>query len=278
LGMLQATMSGSEAGTKYKAFLASAAKAGKELELRFTDANNQLLSMPQILALLRGKFGETMDAAEKMQLQKAFGTDEAVALIDLLYGKTGDLQNNILMLYDSLGKGKQVALGMANAINETEGEKYTRLTQRVQNLKEKIGNGLLPVYNDLMSKGEGVLSSIASWIDENQELTKVISIVILTVGLLLASVGTLVGAIGGIGLLITKTIGIVRGFGAALKAIPSMFTTIRIMSMYAGDGMRAAFRGIGTVTKGAVTGIKNVALGMVNMARQAIVTTVTAMP
>ncbi|NEZ45122.1 phage tail tape measure protein [Paenibacillus alvei] len=278
LGMLQATMSGSEAGTKYKAFLASAAKAGKELELRFTDANNQLLSMPQILGLLRGKFGETMDAAEKMQLQKAFGTDEAVALIDLLYGKTGDLQNNILLLYDSLGKGKQVALGMANAINETEGEKYTRLTQRVQNLKEKIGNGLLPTYNELMSKGEQVLASIGKWIDENQELTKEISIVLVTIGLVLAAAGTLIGVIGGVGLVITKTIGYVKGFWSALRAIPSMLTTIRLMSMYAGDGMRAAFRGIGTVTKGAVTGIKNVALGMVNMARQAIVTTVTAMP
>ncbi|MFW5435207.1 phage tail tape measure protein [Paenibacillus apiarius] len=278
LGMLQATMSGSEAGTKYKAFLASAAKAGKELELKFTDANNQLLSMPQILALLRGKFGETMDAAEKMQLQKAFGTDEAVALIDLLYGKTGDLQNNILMLYDSLGKGKQVALGMANAINETEGEKYTRLTQRVQNLKEKIGNGLLPVYNDLMSKGEGVLSSIASWIDENQELTKVISIVILTIGLLLATAGALISVIGGVGLIVTKSAGIFVGFYKTLLKIPSLFTTIRNMAMYAGDGLRAGFRGVGTVTKGAVTGIKNVAVGMANMARQATMAAIRAMP
>ena len=68
LGMLQATMSGSEAGTKYKAFLRSAAKGG-EPWASATDANNQLLSMPEILDKLRGKFGETMDAAEKMELQ-----------------------------------------------------------------------------------------------------------------------------------------------------------------------------------------------------------------
>lgn len=72
LGMLQATMGGSEAGTKYKAFLQSAAKAGKALGLSFVDANNQLLSMPEILDALRGKFGDTMDAAEKMKLQEAF--------------------------------------------------------------------------------------------------------------------------------------------------------------------------------------------------------------
>ena len=92
-------MGGSEAGTKYNAFLKSAAKGGKELGLNFLDANNQLLSMPEILDKLRGKFGETMDAAEKIKIQEAFGDQEAVALIDLLYNKTGDLQNNILSLY-----------------------------------------------------------------------------------------------------------------------------------------------------------------------------------
>lgn len=53
LGMLQATMGGAEAGTKYKAFLRSATKGGEELGLKFTDANNQLLSMPEILDILR---------------------------------------------------------------------------------------------------------------------------------------------------------------------------------------------------------------------------------
>ena len=42
LGMLQATMGGAEAGTKYKAFLRSAAKGGEALGLSFLDANNQL--------------------------------------------------------------------------------------------------------------------------------------------------------------------------------------------------------------------------------------------
>lgn len=136
MGMLQTTMGGSEAGTKYKAFLQSAAKAGDALGLSFMDANGQLLSMPEILDALRGKFGETMDAAEKMELQKAFGTAEAVALIDLLYTKTDDLQGNILDMYDALGSGTGVATEMANAINETEPERFERLTQRIQNVKE----------------------------------------------------------------------------------------------------------------------------------------------
>lgn len=200
LGMLQATMSGSEAGTKYKAFLRSAAKGGEALGLSFTDANNQLLSMPEILDKLRGKFGETMDAAEKMELQKAFGDTEAVALIDLMYNKVGDLQDNIVGMYDALGSGTGVALEMASAINETEPEKFERLQQRIHNVTETIGNTLLPTINDLMGKGEQVLTKVGSWIEQNQGLVRVIMIVVLALGGFLTVGGTVIAVVSGVGL------------------------------------------------------------------------------
>ena len=178
LGMLQGTMSGSEAGTKYAAFLGAAAKGGDALGLSFLDANNQLKSMPEILDQLRGKYGETIDAMEKQEIAEAFGTDEAVDLIDLLYNKCGDLQGNILTMYDALGSGTGVATEMANAINETEPERFERLTQRIQNVKESIGNSLLPTINDLMSTGEQVLTKVGSWVEENQELVRVIMLVV----------------------------------------------------------------------------------------------------
>lgn len=255
LGMLQATMGGSEAGTKYKAFLRSAVKGGEELGLKFTDANNQLLSMPEILGILRGKFGETMDAAEKMQLQKAFGDTESVALIDLMYNKVDDLQTNIVSIYDSLGQGTGVAQKMASAIQETEPERFERLQQRIHNVKESIGNSLLPTINDLMSKGEGVLTKIGSWIEKNQELVRVIMIVVLAVGGFLAVAGTTIAVIAGVGLIITKTIagfkllkagfliakgaltpliGSVWSFTAALLANPVTWIVIGIVALIAG--------------------------------------------
>ena len=230
LGMLQATMSGSEAGTKYKAFLRSATKGGEALGLSFTDANNQLLSMPEILDLLRGKFGETMDAAEKMELQKAFGDTEAVALIDLLYNKTDDLQGNILDMYDALGSGTGVATEMANAINETEPERFERLTQRIQNVKESIGNSLLPTINDLMSAGETVLTKVGSWIEENQELVKVIMLVVLAIGGFLTIAGTVAAVVGGVGLVITKAVSAFKilkaGFGIARAALSPLIGSV----------------------------------------------------
>lgn len=300
LGMLQATMSGAEAGTKYKAFLRSAVKGGEELGLKFTDANNQLLSMPEILGKLRGKFGETMDAAEKMQLQKAFGDTEAVALIDLMYSKTGDLQNNILGLYSSMGEGVGAAREMASAINDTEPEKYQRLQQRIQNVKESIGNSLLPTVNELLGRGEEVLTKVGSWIEKNQELVKVIMIIVLALGGFLMVAGTTIAVVGGVGLVFTKTAGLATGFYRAIRGIPDLLTTIQIKALYAGDGLKRGFSAVKTFASSAVTGIRNVAvniasmartaaingvtalknmaLGLVGMAKQAITTAVTAMP
>lgn len=201
LGMLQATMGGAEAGTKYKAFLRSATK-----------------------------FGETMDAAEKMELQKAFGDTEAVALIDLMYNKVGDLQDNIVNMYGSLGKGVSVTEQMASAIQETEPERFERLKQRIHNVTENIGNSLLPTVNDLMSRGEGVLTKVGSWIEKNQELVKVIMLIVLAVGGFLAVGGTLIALISGVGLVVTKTVSAFKilkgGFALARGALTPLISSV----------------------------------------------------
>ena len=300
LGMLQSTMSGSEAGTKYKAFLRSAAKGGEELGLKFTDANNQLLSMPEILDKLRGKFGTTMDAAEKMQLQKAFGDTDAVSLIDLMYNKTGDLQKNIVGMYGALGQGTKVTKEMASAMNKTEPERFEVLKQRIHNVAETIGNGLLPTINQFLSKGDQALTKVSGWISKNQDLVRVIMLVVLAIGGFLTVGGTTIAVVGSVGLVFTKTAGMIKGFVGVIKGIPSALETIQIMGLYAGDGVKKGFSVIKAAGSGAISGIKNVALsiasmaktaaisgatalknmalGLVSMARQAITTAVTAMP
>jgi len=300
LGMLQATMGGAEAGTKYKAFLRSAAKGGEALGLSFLDANNQLLSMPEILDRLRGKFGDTMDAAEKMKLQQAFGDTEAVALIDLMYNKVGDLQGNIVNLYGAMGQGTEVAQQMAGAMQETEPERFARLTQRIRNVTESIGNSLLPTINEAMGKGEQVLVKVGAWIENNQELVRGIMLTSLAIGGFLTVAGTTMTVVGGVGLIFTKTLGTIKGFIKAARNLRDTFETIRLYGMFAGDGIRKGFSVIRTAGAGAissiksvalniasmaktaaisgVTALKNMAVGLVGMARQAITTAVTALP
>ena len=277
LGMLQATMGGSEAGTKYNAFLKSAAKGGKELGLNFLDANNQLLSMPEILDKLRGKFGETMDAAEKIKIQEAFGDQEAVALIDLLYNKTGDLQDNILSLYDSMGQGRGVAEGMADAMNQMEPDQFTVLQQKIQNVKETLGNSLMPTVNVMIDKGSQAVDTVGRWAQEHQDLVQVLMLVVLALGGFLTVAGSTIAVVGAAGLVFTKTGGMVVGFIGQIKKLPDLLTTIRIYGMYAGDGVKKGFMLIKSAGGIALGGVKRLGTGIFNMGRQAVTAATTAM-
>lgn len=300
LGMLQGTMSGSEAGTKYSAFLKSAAKGGEELGLSFLDANNQLKSLPEILEQLRGKYGDTIDAIEKQEISEAFGTVEAVDLIDLLYNKTGELQDNILNLYDAMGQGTGVAQEMASAMNETEPERFERLQQQLHNVAEEAGSTLLPVVNDLMEGASNLIQKGSDWISNNQELVRIFLLLALAVGGFLAVGGTLIAVVGSVGLVFTKSAGMVGSFIGFIRRLPDIFETIQIYGLLAGDAIKSGFgkiRSVGSSTVGAiknvalqiasmaktaaisgVTALKNMALGLVGMAKQAIITAVTALP
>lgn len=145
LGMLQATMPGGQAGTQYKAFIKTAAMAGEELGLGFVDANNQLLSMPAILDKLRGKYGDTLDAMEKMEIQKAFGTVEAVALIDLLFPKIDQLRDNIGLVGDTMTQGSSYTAEVAQMMNADLDAGTKLLGQNIANLKESFGSELAPL-------------------------------------------------------------------------------------------------------------------------------------
>ncbi|EKI0737952.1 phage tail tape measure protein [Vibrio parahaemolyticus] len=144
LGQLQATMSGSEAATKYRAFLGKAAEAGDKLGLSFTDANDQLLSMPDILGQLRDKYGETIDAVEAQELKKAFGTDEAVGLIQLLYPEIDTLNGNISAMDKNLKGGMATTKEMAESIGKGTSESFQILSQRVATTTAAIGDLFAP--------------------------------------------------------------------------------------------------------------------------------------
>lgn len=219
LGQLQTTMSGSEAATKYKSFLNQAASAGKKLGLSFVDANNQLLSTPEILEKLHGKYGDTIDAVEKQKLKEAFGTDEAVAMIDLLYNDIEGLSGGIDAMAESMKQGTSVTTEMAEAINNTPAQKFEVLKQQIHNNVEELGSKLLPVVNETMDKVSGAIQKGSEWISNNQKTVQTIMDVALKLGVILIVLGTVIGIIGTVG----KTIIAAKN---AITAVKSAWTVL----------------------------------------------------
>ncbi|MER2495345.1 phage tail tape measure protein [Vibrio neptunius] len=138
LGMLGNQMDGSVAATKYQAFLSKAAGAGKKLGLNFLDANNQLLDAASVIEVIQSKYGSSLDALEKLELEKAFGGKEAMSFISTLYSKTGDLRQNIESF--SQVRGLETAEQMAGAMTD----QWERMEQGIYAIRAAIGTALLP--------------------------------------------------------------------------------------------------------------------------------------
>ena len=204
LGQLQATMSGTEAGTKYKSFLNTAASAGEKLGLNFLDANNQLLSMPDILEQLHGKYGDTIDAVEKKQLKDAFGTDEAIALIDLLYNNTDQLKTGIDDLQTSMDGGVETTKKMAETISDTPAQKFQVLKQQMHNVTEELGQGLLPAVNTGLEAMIGLVQKGSDWVSNNQETVATIMRIVAILGVFLIVAGVVTTTIGTLGKAMTS--------------------------------------------------------------------------
>jgi TP901 family phage tail tape measure protein len=168
LGTLQATMSGSEAGTKYKAFLAGVGKAQKSLGLEFTNSQGKMLPMVDILTKIKGKYGETLDVAESDALGKAFGSKEAAATVKLLMNDIDTLGGSI----GALGKvkGMEQAEKMAAAMTDQS----DRLSQSWFVIRAAFGTAILPVFNSFASWLANVGRDLVSFTEKYPTLTKYI--------------------------------------------------------------------------------------------------------
>ncbi|MGV2841153.1 phage tail tape measure protein [Vibrio cyclitrophicus] len=168
LGTLQATMSGSEAGTKYRAFLAGTAKAQEALNMQFTDAQGQMLPIVDILNQIKGRYGETISVAEAAELSKAFGTQEATAMIQLLMQNTDGLATSISEL------GKVKGLDVAEQMAGTMTDQWERLEQGVFAVRMAFGAALLPALLPVVSSLADGAMEIIKWTKMFPNLTKYI--------------------------------------------------------------------------------------------------------
>lgn len=219
LGQLQATMSGSEAANKYAAFIGSAAGAGEKLGLNFLDANDQLRSLPEILSELRQQYGDTLDAVEKQELKKAFGTDEAIDMIDLMFPKLDQLEANITGMNQNLKGGLSTTMDMAGNILNGPNESVELFNQRLGGLMVTLGKGVAPAFQFVTDKVGGVLVMVTNLLERFPMLTQAAGT--LVVGLLAMKTAMIAAKLAQIGWNIAMISGIssMGIFGALQKTL-----------------------------------------------------------
>lgn len=185
LGKLLATMPGGEAGTKYRAFLHGVGNAQDKLGLKFTDSFGHMLPMVDILDKIKGKYGDLGKVETADLIKKAFGSDEAVALIKLLAIDVNGLNDSITQIGNQ--KGMQNAIDMAKTM--TMG--WDQATQGINALKITLGMQLMPTINAFFDKINGGIQTLLRWSDLFPELSRFVSLAALGLFGLIAGVSLL---------------------------------------------------------------------------------------
>lgn len=170
LGQLQATMSGSEAGTKYKSFLASVGKAQQKLGLNFVNKDGTMKSVVEIMKLIRGKFGDLSKVADSDLLKSAFGSDEAVAMIKLLNADIAGLEKNIATLGNVKGMDKAVEMAQAMA------DPWEQAAAIINGIRIEIGTQLLPVLYPFIQKSNEGGKSFVGWLRLYPNITRAVGL------------------------------------------------------------------------------------------------------
>ena len=223
LGQLQTTMPGSEAGTLYKAFIQKVGQSGKALGLTFTDAQGHMLGIVPILQTLKQKFPDLANVAAQMQLQKAFGTDEAVKFILQMTAGLDSLQGNIEGVRQAMHGGTAVTEEMARAMTSDLGSEMKLIEQQSKNLSGILGGMLLPVVIPLLKGVQHIILGVQGWAKANPGLTRGVLLLSMALGTLLVVVGGAIAGVGAIGLALPA---IQAGMAAIGPAITGALATV----------------------------------------------------
>ncbi|WP_249339496.1 MULTISPECIES: phage tail tape measure protein [unclassified Vibrio] len=190
LGMLSATMGGGEAATKYTAFIGGAVKAQKKLGLSFFDSYGKMLPMVDILESIKKNTGHLSSDDQYDVLFTAFGSGEAVKLIQNLQDKTASLGNSIVEL--DKNSSMDTALKMAAAMTDQS----QRLEASWFAIRAAAFSYVLPAYNAVAGSIADHLMWLTSLTSEYPLLTEYLgyaAIGALSLGGVVASLSLVMG-------------------------------------------------------------------------------------
>lgn len=176
LGTLQGSMGGARAGTQYTAFIDGAISAQKKLGMSFQDSRGKLLPMVQILGKLKDKVGDMGEADQYKVLKDAFGSTQAVKLIQNLMPDIDGLAASINNV------GQQTGMDKATQMAQDMTSQFDRLTKAFWAVREGAGNSILPTVINMTASMADNVALVAEWTEMFPHLTEVVTWVAVGIG------------------------------------------------------------------------------------------------
>ncbi|WP_078126142.1 phage tail tape measure protein [Leptospira alexanderi] len=212
LGMLQNTMLPGVAGTSYRAFLSSVGEGFQKLGLSAKNAQGQIKSMPELLEEMNQKYqnsfvvnqatgNKVLKLDARNEIKKALGSEEAVAALENLLPKMGELKTSIGEIQNANLSGTAEALNKMAGINQDNlSSQLDRTSEVWKSLKTSLGQDISsgPILSIVKGFGD-MLSGLTKFLDQSPGLRKFISYLVIggSVALFLGGAfTTLVGIVG----------------------------------------------------------------------------------
>ena len=206
LGMLQQTMKPEGAGTSLAAFARSAGKAQEAFDklagsarnpvaIRVLDEGGMLRALPDILRDLEYRYGDVLDASEKLEVQQAFGSEEAVRLIDTLWGQHEALVANVEAMREAGGAGLEVARSMATLRADNFNDQMVQLRQNIDLAKTAFAEVLAPEITAMTPGLTALADKVGALAKEFPTLTQWLARGALGLGALAAIIEPVTGAL-----------------------------------------------------------------------------------
>ncbi|MGR2468011.1 phage tail tape measure protein [Salmonella enterica] len=215
LGQLNRTL-GTEASSAYEGFMMGAVEGAKKLGLSFTDATGKMLSMPEMLIKLQGKYGKSLEGNLKAQaeLDAAFGDSSAV--VKHLYGNVALLQRNITELggSDGLKRTQEMASKLVKP--------WDRFVQILKAIQTVIGLTLIPVLYPVLNRLADMGQTFARWMQLFPNIARVIGYAAMAL-LGFAAVGAVANIVMGASKFIMAGL---RGIWVAMTAVTKAYTAM----------------------------------------------------
>ncbi|EDU9213510.1 phage tail tape measure protein [Salmonella enterica] len=236
LGQLNRTL-GTEASSAYEGFMTGAVEGAKKLGLSFTDATGKMLSMPEMLIKLQGKYGKSLEGNLKAQaeLDAAFGDSSAV--VKHLYGNVALLQRNITELggSDGLKRTQEMASKLVKP--------WDRFVQILKAIQTVIGLTLIPVLYPALNRLADMGQTFARWMQLFPNIARVIGYA--TMALLgFAAVGAVANIVMGVSKFIMMGWKGVWKLLTAVTKIDTAWTWLNTKAKLAWANVMKSLRGI----------------------------------
>ncbi|ELH8380411.1 phage tail tape measure protein [Salmonella enterica subsp. enterica] len=236
LGQLNRTL-GTEASSAYEGFMTGAVEGAKKLGLSFTDVTGKMLSMPEMLIKLQGKYGKSLEGNLKAQaeLDAAFGDSSAV--VKHLYGNVALLQRNITELggSDGLKRTQEMASKLVKP--------WDRFVQILKAIQTVIGLTLIPVLYPVLNRLADMGQTFARWMQLFPNIARVIGYA--TMALLgFAAVGAVANIVMGVSKFIMMGWKGVWKLLTAVTKIDTAWTWLNTKAKLAWANVMKSLRGI----------------------------------